>query len=187
LRLFFAIDPGADARAAIAHAAEPLRAAAPTGNWSPPERIHLTLKFLGEQDAAMLEPLTAILERVGARHRQFSIGVGGVGAFPSLRAPAVVWMGVRPDPALELLQHDMESACAELGIPVDGRVFRPHVTLGRIPDRTGVNLAALAHAAGGLEFRTEVQVSAVALMVSEQDAGVPRYRTLNAAELAAAS
>jgi 2'-5' RNA ligase len=55
-----------------------------------------------------------------------------VGAFPNFRRPRVIWMGIEQEPRLELLHHDIELACERLGHELDGRAYRPHLTLGRV-------------------------------------------------------
>src|ERR687893_71978 len=129
-RLFLAINLPVSERRAIREATAAVRAAGQHVSWVAEESLHITLKFLGEQPAASVEDLRATLAGVAARCPPLTLRLGGVGAFPSLRAPRVVWLGVEREPQLELLHHDVEIACASLGHELDGRAFRPHVTLG---------------------------------------------------------
>lgn len=184
VRLFIAVDLDVAARARVAAAVETLRAAAPRVSWTPAARLHFTLKFLGERPEAAVAPLAGALAEVAARHRLMPVTLGGLGAFPNLRRPRIVWMGVRDPNRLELLQHDVEIGCEGLGYPVDGRAFRPHLTLGRVRD--GVpdeELRALARAARALTFEEESMMAAVTLMHSELERGGPAYTVLAAAPL----
>ena len=64
-------------------------------------------------------------QTVAGRHRELSMTLGGIGAFPNFRRARVVWMGVGQDPRLELLHHDVEVACEGLGSRLrDGRFGR---------------------------------------------------------------
>jgi 2'-5' RNA ligase len=91
----------------------------------------------------------------------------------------VLWLGVRPDPKLELLHHDVEAACAALGHPLSGRAFRPHVTLGRVRPRTEpVDARALATAVRQVHLRSGASVSTLDLMLSEPAPGGTRYVAL---------
>jgi 2'-5' RNA ligase len=106
--------------------------------WVRPENIHLSLKFLGDVDEARGGELQSALRRAaggggggGSEPRSLALQVTGFGVFPDYRRPNVLWAGVTPDPALELLQHRVEQEFAPLGFPSEGRPFRPHVTLGR--------------------------------------------------------
>ena len=102
--------------------------------WVRPENIHLSLKFLGEIDAAREPELRSALRRAagaGGDVRPLAVQIAAFGVFPDFRRPQVLWAGVTPDSALELLQHRVEQAFEPLGFPTEGRAFRPHVTLGR--------------------------------------------------------
>jgi RNA 2',3'-cyclic 3'-phosphodiesterase len=152
-----------------------LRAAGPDVRWVDESKLHLTLKFLGEQSETLVAPLSAALDHAAARSRELDLQLGAIGAFPNFRRPRVVWVGVAPDPKLELLHHDIEVACDGLGLSIDGRPFRPHVTLGRVEGDGG----EVRQAAKGLRVRECSAVSSVDLMVSAGG----RYRTLHAAAL----
>ena len=185
VRLFIAINLPADVRDRIHEAAAPLREAAPDIAWTPPERLHLTLKFLGDRPESDVVPLGDLLRHVGARHAAMPLIIEGGGAFPSLARPRVIWAGVAAEPRLELLQHDVEAGCAELGYELEGRPFRPHLTLGRA--RGGVESpaarVAISRAARHIELREEIDVESVDLMRSEPGRGGPRYTRLAAGAL----
>ena len=118
--------------------------------WVRPEGLHLTLKFLGDVDAAREPELRAALSQTaGAGHPSgVTVHIEGFGVFPDFRRPRIVWAGIEPDPALELLQHRVEQVFAPLGFATEARPFRPHVTLGR-GDFTGLEgtLATVSFAA----------------------------------------
>lgn len=184
MRLFLALNLPAEVRRLAHEAAAPLRAAAATAHWVAETNLHLTLKFLGELPEAAALDVTARVREAAARHAEVSLELGGFGAFPNFRRPRVVWLGVTPDPKLELLHHDVEQACESLGFEVDGRAFRPHVTLGRVkltapPDQ----LRALANAARAAEVGAACTVHSVDLMRSELSAGGSRYAVLAALPL----
>lgn len=149
MRLFAAVNLPADLRQAIHAAAAPLREAGLPIRWIDPDGIHLTLKFLGNVDAERLPELTAALDRACAGMRGFSVALTGFGAFPSAERARVVWVGCESAPPLELLQHAVEREYAALGFVVEGRPFRPHLTLGRARPRSGVRglETALGHTA----------------------------------------
>jgi 2'-5' RNA ligase len=185
VRLFLALNLPAAVRDAVHAAYAPLREVAPAAAWTAPDKLHLTVKFVGEQPREMADALAAAATRVAAGHAPVVLELAHFGAFPNRRRPRVLWLGVRADPRLELLHHDVELACAELGLPVDGRAFRPHVTLGRVrPAGPPVDPRALAHAARAVHFREEVTVETLDLMLSEPAHGGTRYTPLARAPLA---
>ena len=182
MRLFIAINFHEELRTALHQAMEPLRAAAPDIRWVDAPRIHLTMKFLGEQPETAVPPLMEMLARIGARYDPIPLELGGLNAFPNLRQPRVVWLGVKADPKLELLHHDVETACAELGHPVEGRAYRPHVTLGRVRDRAA-HPARIAAAARAIVYEATTSADSLDLMVSEHVDRAPRYRRVGSAPL----
>jgi 2'-5' RNA ligase len=161
-----------------------MRDAAARASWVAESRLHLTVKFLGEQPECGADRLRETLRPVLARHPALSLAIGGLGAFPNLQSPRVVWMGVERDPRLELMHHDVESICGTLGHEVDGRAFRPHITLGRVRDRLSAPAArALAGAARGVQFAGQVEMTTLDLMESQLVASGPRYRMVVALPL----
>lgn len=184
MRLFFAIELADDLRAALDHAIAPLRAAEPGLAWVSPAKLHLTMKFLGEVPEADAPRLAAAADAVAARHRPFEMTLGGVGAFPNFRRARVVWIGVAADPRLELLHHDLEVACGEAGFEVEGRPFRPHITLARVrsplaPDR----VKPFARAARRVAYAASDEVRALGLLESTLGSSAAAYRRVHAAPL----
>ena len=185
MRLFLAINLPDAVRRAAWDATAPLRDAARGARWVAAERLHLTLKFLGEQLEAQVAAVSASLDEVAGRHRAFTVQLGGVGAFPNIRRPRVVWMGVTPDPRLELLHHDVEVACERLGFALDGRAFRPHLTLARAREREDSDaMRGLARVGKGVVFASETRMESVDVMQSVLGAAA-RYERVHAARLVA--
>lgn len=185
MRLFLAINFPPEVRRAIAEATAPLRAVAPELSWIREPLIHLTVKFLGEQPEDVAPRIAEAMHVVAARNRIVDVEIGGVGAFPNFRRPRVVWMGVSPEPKLELLHHDIESACESLGFPIEGRPFRPHLTLARVKPRTAKPEAMrnLARAAKDISYVEDVVISSIDLMESELTTVGSRYRLLSSSPL----
>lgn len=100
--------------------------------WVPSNNIHLTIKFLGDVSQANVELLTKILRSEVSRHRPFEIRISGLGAFPSVRRPRVIWVGVEAPPTLLSLQRTIEAETVRLGYAAEERPFSPHLTLGRV-------------------------------------------------------
>ena len=100
--------------------------------WVPVENIHLTLKFLGNVSTANLEILKDILGKVVSSHHECDISVGGIGAFPKLQNPRVIWIGMEIPQELVALQHIIEIETARLGYSREYRSFSPHLTFGRV-------------------------------------------------------
>jgi 2'-5' RNA ligase len=104
----------------------------PVVRWVPAHNIHLTLKFLGDVSLSNLEILKKILAVESGRQPPFEISVGELGAFPSIRRPRVIWVGIEAPPQLYELQRGIEAETARLGYAPEEREFSPHLTLGRV-------------------------------------------------------
>lgn len=188
MRLFLAINPTPDVQAHIGEVTVPLREMAPGLRWVAPERVHLTVRFLGEQPEHRLATLRGAIDAVVARHAEAPLVLEGVGAFPNFRRARVIWIGAQPHPKLELLHHDVEEACASLGFEPEGRPFRPHLTIARVPDGISVDtLRSVSRAARAVRLDAGMDVGSVDLMVSELMPGGPRYRLLHASPLRTAA
>ena len=156
-----------------------MRKAPPETSWVREENLHLSIKFFGEQPDTAPGELTNILAAIAAAQQPIDLRIGGLGAFPNLRSPRVVWMGVQQDPRLELVHHDVEEACAASGFALDGRAFRPHITLARVRDGMPVATSrALAVAARAVKHQGMQQVTAISLVESVLAPGGARYDTV---------
>lgn len=93
-----------------------------------PEALHLTLAFLGEQPATVLEDVNDALGKI--RAEPFTLSLCGFGLFGGGK-PRAVWAGLAPAPALAALQGKVERTIRHVGVALPARRFVPHVTLGR--------------------------------------------------------
>ena len=162
----------------------PLRALEPGLAWVAPAKRHLTLRFLGEVDEPALPTLLELTDRLAATHRPFDMELAGIGGFPNLRRARVLWCGVDQEPRLELLHHDLELALDAAGYELEGRPFRPHVTVARM--RTPLDAErgrALARAARKITFSATQHVAALTLLDSVLEPSGARYRRVHAATL----
>jgi 2'-5' RNA ligase len=184
VRLFIAINLPPAVRGAIIAATASMRQAAPRLSWVSEDRLHLTIEFLGETAESAVPALGAALSEAAVGHAPVTLALRGLGAFPNLRAPRIVWLGVNPDPKLELLEHDLARVCGELGYERDARAFRPHITLGRARTPLKADGArALATAARAVEYSGVVEARTVDLMESRLLPTGARYSVVAAIPL----
>jgi len=130
MRAFVAIELPEDLKAALAREQARFRKVCPDAQWTRPEGIHLTLKFLGEISAEQVAQVKEVLDRIGPFER-FSIRAKGFGFFPDSKRPRVFWAGLEAPPELARLAKQVETAIAEIGFPPENRAFSPHLTLAR--------------------------------------------------------
>jgi 2'-5' RNA ligase len=141
------------------------------------ERIHRASRALRDQGMPVrVEPIDSVLARVAAGCQPFAADLSGFGAFPSVRRPRVVWLGVEPTPALRCLKQDVEWGLADLGFERETRAFHPHLTLGRVDrdDEAGA-FRGLDELVAELTYKGSVEVRSVELMRSQTGKGGSQY------------
>jgi RNA 2',3'-cyclic 3'-phosphodiesterase len=170
LRAFVAVEVGEEVTRRAAEILERLRPAAGSAvKWVEPRNFHLTVKFLGPTRPSDLPRLSEALRALAARAAPFDLEFAGVGAFPHIRRPQVVWLGVSAgQEALAELAGEAEELFETLGWAREQKPYRAHLTLGRTrterrgarsPSRSGASAAASSHAAAlaqALEAEREV-------------------------------
>jgi 2'-5' RNA ligase len=133
MRTFIAIPLPTECRMMLDQLQQGLRAYKAEVRWTAIPSIHLTLKFLGEVDPGIIPKLSELLEGTSKSERPFRLRLHGLGCFPNLRNPRVIWCGISGETEnLARLQQRVETVCAELGFAPEDRAFRPHLTLGRV-------------------------------------------------------
>lgn len=187
MRLFVAVNLPDEEKAKLAQATLPLRTGLPF-RWLLPEAVHLTLKFLGEVAEPRSRAVIEAVENTAARHAPFSLELGGVGAFPSLRRPRVLWVGVMASSVLSALQADVERALARSGFPTEDRPFSPHITVARAwNDAKPAAFQELEQLARSVVYAGIAPVKSVDLMRSHLGRAGARYERIAAAPLRLAS
>ncbi|HLV86599.1 MAG TPA: RNA 2',3'-cyclic phosphodiesterase [Candidatus Sulfotelmatobacter sp.] len=135
MRLFVALDIDDAIRERISRFVAGVAGFAPDARWVSAESLHVTLKFIGEQPDAAIEPIkTALREIVEAAPE---IHFGGYGFFPTAKSARVFWVGMEAGPPLAALAHAVDEKTAALDIPKEERAFSPHLTLARARDGSG--------------------------------------------------
>jgi 2'-5' RNA ligase len=156
VRVFVAVFPPPEVQEALIEAARAL----PTDAFRPPapERVHLTLKFLGEVPPEDLPRITSALGRVTRQGEPFDATVSGFGAFPSTRRARILWAGIGAGAeGFRALSRAVEDVLEPEGFVREDKPFVPHLTLGRArrPVRLelgGAGVPDLGFAVGALDL-----------------------------------
>jgi RNA 2',3'-cyclic 3'-phosphodiesterase len=190
IRAFVAVLLDDETRAAIAREIERLRPLGRAVAWVPAENLHLTLKFLGPQTDERIEAAALALEEAAAPTPRFDLALHGLGAFPGMERPRIVWVGVAEGAlALRALQSQVETSFERRGFGREERPWHPHLTIGRVFDprrwRRDADPALLESIARlALTRFGTLAVSRVALMRSDLHPKGARYSELRSAALA---
>lgn len=135
-RLFLAIDPPEAALLEIADIQKRLQKSF-AGNirWVKPEGVHLTLKFFGDVFADDIRAISAACVQEAAKEAPFTLSFRGLGAFPTVKRPRVLYLGLEGDATrLTDFQSILENRLSETGFTGENRPFTPHLTLARIKE-----------------------------------------------------
>jgi 2'-5' RNA ligase len=104
--------------------------------WVQPENIHLTLRFLGDISPEMVPKIENAMEQAAKGVAPFTLLPKGLGAFPGLHRPRVLWMGVGGDTdQLQKLYRSLTNQLEIAGLEKETRPYAGHLTLGRAKDR----------------------------------------------------
>jgi len=154
LRVFCAIELPADVRARAAEHIAHLRERAPDvrASWERAEKMHITLKFLGEIESSRVTDLRSAAERAAGNVAPFDLSIEGAGAFPPRGLPRVLWLGVVDSSGrLAELHQSLEDECAREAFAREEKRFHPHLTLARIRAPQGARELARLHQEKGFE------------------------------------
>lgn len=187
IRSFIAIDLNAEVQSKLGEVIRQLKPGAGIAvRWVPENNIHITLKFLGDTSPANLDILKKILTTEASRVQPFALKIDGLGAFPSIRRPRVIWIGVEAPPALLALQRSIDTETQRLGYTPEDRPFSPHLTLGRIlHNATPEDIRKVGDllVASKISITTTVLVKTVVLFRSDLQPGGAIYTPIHTAPL----
>ena len=145
--------------------------------WIPPERLHLTVRFIGEADE---DQVTSVKETMAAPIAipAFELSLGGVGAFPRSGKPQVVWAGIeRGFDSLHAIEREVTRRLHQIGIPPEKRPFSAHLTLARVREAAGLKSQPLFAGLEDTQLGT-TRVEAITLYESRLSPKGPAYLPL---------
>jgi len=181
VRVFFAVELGEEVRRRVVDHISNLREQLPEvrASWERPEKLHVTLKFIGNIEPDKRAVLSEAAERVASTLAPFHFVISDAGAFPVRGSPRVLWLGARDDSgSLVRLQRGLEDECEGVGFPREARAFHPHLTIARLRRPEGARELAALHEEKGFA-PSEVFVEALLLIQSELGPAGSRYTELS--------
>ncbi len=184
IRCFIAIEIPEPIQNRLVRIQEMLRNQIQKASWVKPSNIHLTLKFLGDINPENIESIGKVVEEIASRHYSFSLHIGGVGAFPNLARPRVIWAGVRVGAEhASALAQDINLALSRHGFPLETKKFNPHLTIGRLREKVNLKPYANQYRQYDSINGAEMTVGAISLIRSQLDSRGAIYSTLQSYSL----
>ncbi|MCA9213748.1 MAG: RNA 2',3'-cyclic phosphodiesterase [Planctomycetales bacterium] len=185
LRTFVAIEMPVAVKQSATQAVATMQKATESVRWVSTDQLHLTLKFLGDVEDRDIYSVCQAAQRSVVGIERLSIECGGIGAFPSIQKPRIIWFGAQdPSGSLTRVFTNLEGELSGLGFPKEPRRFAPHITLGRV--RHGRrNLGDLTEVLNSFSDASpiEVPVDELTVFTSELHRSGPVYTVVGRAPL----
>ncbi len=131
MRCFIAIELPEAVKSTLSGIEEDLKKSKADVRWVKPDNIHLTLKFFGNIEEKKTEKIIEIMENICNQYAPFTIEIKGMGTFPNIKSPRVLWVGIEGNATLKTLQEEIENKMESIGFDREDRAFTAHLTLGR--------------------------------------------------------
>jgi 2'-5' RNA ligase len=184
MRAFLALTLPKKERTRINRSARPLREREVPVRWTDLENYHVTLKFLGDIRGTRVETVKQVMREVAESTAPFHARIGAFGAFPTIRRPEVLWVGIEASPELRCLKQDLEWGLAGHDFPRETRAFHPHITLGRASSDSGAGaFRGLDDLVADLEHDGEFVVRSVDLLQTHRTEDGVRYSSVESVRL----
>lgn len=187
IRAFIAIPLPSKVQRQLGELTAEMAGVVPAGavRWVRPESMHLTVRFLGDTPVSRLAALQEVLDEVTAGFSPFTLRLAGLGCFPNMRRPRVIWAGVAGALSdLQTFKQAVDKALVPLGWPAEDRPFRAHLTLGRVKNADQLP-RTLWSEEQATALQGEIPVQVVHLMESELTRQGPIYTIRHVSQLRA--
>ncbi len=133
VRAFVALELPDEVKTFLYTIIKDLRTAIKEARWVNTQAMHLTLKFLGDVPLPTIPTVVTALEKPLTIRGPIQLRLSGLGCFPNIKRPRVLWIGVTDTQSiLRPLVEEIENALLPLGFPRESRSFKPHLTLARV-------------------------------------------------------
>lgn len=180
MRSFLAVDIDSRVKSEINRFLEKLRRVQESVKWVQQDNVHITLYFFGEIDDPTLQALEGVVQSAVLGLSSFSVGIEGLSAFPSTSRPRVIWLGVRDATGtlkrIYSAVYEQIMAC-NLDVEREKKGYTPHITVGRVKERTAPKLIDELGTSRGIYFG-DIAVNSVVLYKSTLTRTGPIYEPL---------
>ncbi|MCD5390965.1 RNA 2',3'-cyclic phosphodiesterase [candidate division NPL-UPA2 bacterium] len=184
IRSFIAVRLDSEIRSKLASVQDELKKCKADVKWVKAENIHITLKFLGYILESQLKDIFKAADESIEGTSPFTLSFSGLGVFPKLQNPRVVWMGVKEGKEeLVRISRNLEEILNRCGFEKEERPFHPHLTLGRV--KSPRNRDSLIKAIESEKDRSagSMQVEELVVMQSLLKPGGAEYSALHVSRL----
>ncbi len=183
IRTFIAVDVPKEIKMELDKLIASLKSYGPEVRWVRAANLHVTLRFLGDIPQESVPMLAKEIEKNIAGFGQFDISLSGLGGFPNLKRPRVIWVGtgVGEDKIVKLAEL-VEKSCIDAGFGKSDKQFSSHLTIGRIKFPHG--LESVVSKIETMKFETApFKITEVVIFKSDLLPSGPKYTRLESIAL----
>ena len=134
------------------------------------ENVHITLKYLGNTNSQLIEKVMTATKKVAIISTPFNLEIGPPKKFPNSGNPRIIYADIEGDlKELKTLQYRLDQALLDLGYPLEGREYNPHLTLARLKTKksSSFDLGELLNSLSDhLKNKINIEISEVSLFES---------------------
>jgi len=99
--------------------------------WEPIEKLHITLKFIGDVEEEVIPNIIEDLKIVANKFSTFDLSFSNFGLFKRKGIPSTLWAGIEGNKTLSKLHFEIELILSNIGFEKGNRIYKPHLTLIR--------------------------------------------------------
>lgn len=181
VRCFIAVDITDAVKQELEVLLTALRRADADVKWVATGNLHLTLKFLGDATMEQVAQIQSFLKELCSKEKSFSVHFSGLGAFPVMEHPRVLWVGMdEGGDRLKALAEKIEAGVEKMGFAKESRAFSAHLTLGRVRGPRRIKELAQAMKAAAFSSAHKVLVDHVTFYKSTLTPGGAVYEPIGA-------
>lgn len=179
IRCFIAVDITEAVKTELEALLAPLKKADADVKWVETGNLHLTLKFLGDATMERVAQIQSFLKELCSKEKSFPVHFSGLGAFPVMDHPKVIWVGAdEGESGLKMLAEKIAAGVEEMGFAKESRAFSAHLTLGRVRGPRGVKELAKAMKASVFSSAHKVLIEHVTFYKSTLSQEGPLYEEI---------
>ena len=179
MRFFIALEIPETDRIQIQEVQQKLIQLIPEANLTNPEKLHLTIAFIGDQSESAKEKLIEIIKNSALNIQPFTVTPSYIDGFPHIHTANTLWIGINGEiDELYKLRHHIKDGLESLNLPVDQRRFVPHIAIAKL-----INFEMTPEIENKLEEImnqpfSPITITSVKLFESVPDKGLHQHNTL---------
>lgn len=179
MRFFIALEIPEESKQELKDVQDRIKQLVPNFKPSFPDKLHLTIAFVGEQPDELKERLVEVLTDAAKNISSFSVTPAYIDGFPQLHSANVLWIGVKGDiDKLYIIRHRIKDGLIDLNLSVDERRFVPHIALGKVSDLQLTPLQEEGFEKIELQTFKPILVNSIKLFESIPNQGFHKHNTL---------